>query len=465
MRRPRGQSLLFSTFLLWFTALGMSRVAWAADPGATTRPISFGTEIAPIFLQQCQGCHGPEKAKGQYRVDTFQRLMKPGKSKAAPVVAGKPEKSEIFRLISTNDEDDRMPQKADRLSDKQIASIKQWIEQGAKFDSTDPAATLASLSERKNPVPPEVYRQPLPVTAVAFSPDGSELAVSGYHEITVWDPATGKLLRRIQNLPERIWSLAYRPDGKTLAAAGGTPGLIGSITVCDPASHRAEKVLARIADMMLVVRFSPDGKRLAVGGADNAVRIFGVESGERELLIEQHADWITDLAFSPDGSQIATASRDKSSRVFDAKTGAMEAAYLKHEEAVLGVTWAQDGKLIYTAGKDRKIHAWAAADGKPAGEISTLNGDPFKVEAALGFLFSCSADGIVRDYSQANRELVRTFPPAADWVYCLAIDSKNRRVAGGCYNGEVVIWDVDSGAILRKFVAAPGYPVSQPVKK
>ena len=54
------------------------------------------------------------------------------------------------------------------------------------------------------------------VTAVALRPDGKELAVSGYHEIQIWDPAEGKLLRRIGNVEERVYSLAYKADGSVL---------------------------------------------------------------------------------------------------------------------------------------------------------------------------------------------------------------------------------------------------------
>jgi len=77
--------------------------------------VSFRRDVAPILLKQCQGCHGAEKSKGKFRLDSFERLMKAGESKDAPVAAGKPGASAIYRLITAKDEDDRMPQKADPL--------------------------------------------------------------------------------------------------------------------------------------------------------------------------------------------------------------------------------------------------------------------------------------------------------------------------------------------------------------
>jgi mono/diheme cytochrome c family protein len=425
---------------------------------APTQPsVSFRREIAPLLLKQCVDCHGPKKSKGGYRLDTFEHLTQTGDSNALPVVAGKPSDSELFRLISTGDDDDRMPKKADPLPDAQIAMIKRWIEQGAAFDGPDKSAPLTSLVDTEHPLPPEIYRQPVPITAIAFSPEGDELAASGYHEITIWEPATGKLLGRIKKLPERIYGVSYSPDGKLLAAACGTPGTLGEVRLCDAAKRSAGKKLDRMTDIVLAVRFSPDGTRLAAGGADNTIRIYGIASGKRELLIEQHADWVTDIAFSPDGGRIASASRDKSARVFDTKTGAMQTAFLGHGEAVTGVAWQQDGKRIYSAGRDRKVNVWNALDGKKYDLIAGFEADPFKLEAAMGCIFASCADGIVRQYSQEDREMICAYPRAEDWIYCIAVDSKHHRVAAGSYGGKVRLWDVEQGKPLGEFVAAPGY--------
>jgi mono/diheme cytochrome c family protein len=440
--------------------------------------VSFKQDVAPILLKQCQSCHGPQKSKGRYRLDSFQRLMQPGKSKSAAITPGDPAHSEMYRLISSSDEDERMPQKADALPPAQVRTIQRWIEQGAKFDGPDPTAPLASVaaSADDNVEPPAVYPRPVPITAIAFSPDGKELAASGYHEITLWDPADGKLLGRIKGLPERIWSLAYSPDGKQIAAAGGTPGLTGEVRLCDATSRVPGKVIERISDMMLVIRFSPDGKRLGAGGADNAVRVFDVESGKRQLLIEQHADWVTDLAFSPDGTKLVTASRDKSARVFDATTGEMLAAHLAHAEPIFGVAWSDDGTRVYSVGRDRAMHVWTAADGKPAslGEEKPAKGkskasglvplcdvDTFKVVTGEGMVFTASADGFVRKFSQVKRSDPRKFPAASDWVYCLAMDERSARIAAGCHDGTIRMYDAETGGLISHFIAAPNHPLEE----
>jgi mono/diheme cytochrome c family protein len=121
-------------------ALGAFGRMAAAEPTS----ISFARDVAPVLVKQCQSCHGPDKAKSKYRLDTFTRLKTPGKSKAMPIMAGEPDKSELFRLVSTTDDDDRMPRKADPLPASQVQIIKHWIQEGAKFDGPDPSAARST---------------------------------------------------------------------------------------------------------------------------------------------------------------------------------------------------------------------------------------------------------------------------------------------------------------------------------
>src|SRR5579871_2580035 len=363
--------------------------------------IQFSRDIAPILLKNCQECHGPGKAKGKFRIDTFARLTQAGDSGRRSIAPGHPESSELYRLITTPDEDDRMPKKADRLPAAQIDLFERWIEQGAKFDGSNAAAPLASiLPHPVEPAPPDAYERPVPITALAFTPDGRTLVASGYHEITFWSAQTGKLLSRIKNLPERTWSIAISPDGKLLAAASGDPGMSGELRVYTLANPAEPQILERISDMMLTVKFSGDGSLLAAGGADNAIGIYEVPSMKRRLLIEQHADWITDLAFSPDGKHLASASRDKSARVFDTATGSMEAAYLNHTEAVLAIVWTSDGKQLFTAGQDRSIQLWSPSNtDKTIAKVPVSEGDIYRLAITGESLVACSTDHTVRKYS------------------------------------------------------------------
>jgi len=438
---------------------------------AHAEDVRFTTQVAPILVQKCQGCHGPDKAKGHFRVETFERLMKPGDVGAAPVTPGKPEQSELFLRITSSDPEKRMPQKDDPLPAAQVALIEAWIRTGAKFDGPDrtvPLATLVPDAQQPHPAAPQTYPRPVPIVALAFRPDGTALAAGGYHEVTVWDPADGRLLRRLGNVPRQTHGLAYPPDGSFLAVAGGTPGSVGEVRVF-PAAGPADapatsRLLDRIGDVMLCIAFSPDGTRLVAGGADGAVRVYDVATSKRLLLVEQHADWVTAVAFSPDGSRLASASRDKSVRVIDAKTGEAQGAYLGHNAAVFAVAWSENGRHVYSGGKDRAVHVQEpAAEAKKASEAGGFGGDVLRLVTGGGWLFACCADGKVRQFAPTTDEkkpsltLVRTFDGSAEWAYALAFDGKNQRVAVGAFDGTVRIFSAADGKPFSTFIAAPGY--------
>jgi mono/diheme cytochrome c family protein len=420
--------------------------------------VGFSRDLAPVLAKKCVACHGPEKSKGHFRLDSFDWLMKAGESKSAPIVPGHPEQSELVRRITAKDEDDRMPQKDDPLPAPQIALIERWIREGGKFDGADAKAPLVALIPKvPHPDPPPVYRHPVAITALAFNPGGSELAVSGYHEITVWNPSDGKLLRRIKNVAQRTLSLDYRPDGAMLAVAGGSPGQLGEVALFDPTNATLTKVLGTLPDMALTLSFNPDGSRLAVGGADNSIRIYDVATGREELVIQQHADWVMSIAWSADGARLASASRDRTARVYDALNGTLETSYTGHQGPVLAVAFSPDGKRVCSAGRDKKIHLWDAKEGKASGEIGGFEDDIFRLVVFDNSVFSCSADKKIRQHAIDKKELIRTFSGHNDWVYSLAIDPKSKRLASGSYDGEVRVWKIEEDRALTAFIAAPGY--------
>ncbi|MEW6156650.1 MAG: c-type cytochrome domain-containing protein [Verrucomicrobiota bacterium] len=418
--------------------------------------VSFKKQIAPILVQKCSTCHNPEKAKGKYLVQTFESLMKTGSSGDAPIVPGKPEQSHLFRLITTKDEDDRMPQKSDPLPAEQVALVERWIRLGALFDGEDPRIELARLiPDLPHPAAPENYPRPVPVLALAFHPKGGELAASGYHEVTIWNLESGRLDRRLGNLPQRIHSLIWHPDGSRIVVAGGSPGIAGEVTIVDVNAHTVIRKLGRFPDVALCLALSPDGGKLAVGGADNSIHLYDLNTGDELLVIQQHADWVTGVAFNTDGSQLASVSRDKTARICLTQNGALETTFAGHEAALFGVAFSADGKTVFSCGRDKKIIAWKSDDGKKSGETAGFEGEIFALTREADHLFTAASDMHVRQHTAGDRKLVRTFSGHADWVYALAVHAETRRLASGAYDGEIRLWNFENGELVRRWIAAP----------
>lgn len=430
------------------------------------KPVSFKTDIAPIFVQHCLACHGPNEPKGQYQLHTFEKLVKAGDSGLLPVVAGKPNEAELLRLLASADKGERMPKDGDPLPKAQLDLVRRWIAEGAKYDGGDKATELVAIVPRKaHPNPPENYRTAMPVTAMAFAPSGKELAVGGYHEIMIWSTAEPKLARRIKDVEQRVFGLAFSADGKVLAAAGGTPGVSGEAALYDPATGKLIRRLGTMSDVALGLAFSPDGKRLAVCAADRSIRVYDSASGKESLLIEDHADWVMCINWSTDGKRLVSGSRDKTVKVFDAESGDSMTTYPGHGETVLAVAFAADGKAVYSAGADKKVHLWNPEDAKQIATIAGYGGEVYRLQIVGGDLFTCSADKTAKRHQLSDRKATGDYKGHADYVFSLAVHPESKRLATGGFDGEVKLWNLEDAKEVASFRSAPGLVVAAAPEK
>src|SRR6185436_19438559 len=102
---------------------------------AAKSPISFNKDIQPIFEARCVNCHGHGRSKGGFRLDTRETLLKGGDSGAA-VAPGKGAESLLVELVSGLDPDNVMPKKGSKLTAEQVAILRAWVDQGAKWDES-----------------------------------------------------------------------------------------------------------------------------------------------------------------------------------------------------------------------------------------------------------------------------------------------------------------------------------------
>src|SRR5262249_29671426 len=155
----------------------------------------------------------------------------------------------------------RMPYKQDPLPPEKIALIERWVKEGAKYDGAATDEDWIAVLRKNTPVViPEVYPVTVPITALGFGPDGSTLVTAGYHEINTWK-ADGTLVRRTRGLAERVYDIAFSPDGKWVATASGDPGQYGVVTLwkaADDGAIEKDRDLVETTDCVFAVAFSPD---------------------------------------------------------------------------------------------------------------------------------------------------------------------------------------------------------------
>jgi mono/diheme cytochrome c family protein len=148
------RKLTLYLFLVHVTIIAAaSQGLWAAEeppnerplPPAANRTISFTNDIRPIFQKACVRCHGPEKQKGDYRLDVRESAFKGGESFAPNILSGKSDSSPLIRFVAGTDHL-VMPPEGDRLTSDEIGLLRAWIDQGASWPD-DVAGTVQDKND------------------------------------------------------------------------------------------------------------------------------------------------------------------------------------------------------------------------------------------------------------------------------------------------------------------------------
>lgn len=445
----------------------LPRTALAAEEALPVAKVSYFRDVWPVFQVNCQGCHHPGAAKGEYVMTSFDKLLAGGESSEKAIVAGKPEASHLLAQIVPKDGKADMPKGKPPLADREIDLIRRWIAEGAVDDT--PAAARQVIDQQH----PPVYQLPPVLTAIDFSPTGDLLAVSGYHEVLLHKADGSGMVARLVGLSERIESVAFSPDGKLLAVAGGSPCRFGEVQIWDVGAAKQVLSVSFTYDTLFGVSWSHDGTKVAFGCADNSVRAIDAKTGEQVLFQGAHADFVQGTAFSSTGSHLVSVSRDQSMKLVEVATqrfvdnitsitpGALKGGlrsiqrHPKKDEVVVG---GADGapkiyKIFRDAGQQRKIgddfnliRAFPALPGR----VYAVRYSPDGERIAAGS--SLDGAGEVRVYNAADGKEAAKFQGQPGPVYAIAFSADGAKLAVAGFQGKVLIMDAATGKLIKEFV-------------
>jgi WD40 repeat protein len=427
-----------------------------------TEPIDYAKDVRPIFAAKCIVCHSGKVTENGYDMATAAGVIKGGKRGAA-VSGGKPGESNLYLFASRSRKPAMPPKSEDNpLTPAELAVVKRWIEEGAK------GPTEVAPADRPKVVvglPPAAVK---PVRAVAISPDKSVVAATRGNRVHLFDAKTGEWKKELID-PELktpdgkpataahlalVESLAFSPNGKTLAAGG-----FREIVLWDPATGAVKKRLGGFADKVVALAYSADGKYLATGGGapteDGEVKVFDAETLAPVLDLKPcHSDTVFGLSFTPDGKKLASAGADKFVKVWEIPSGKFLKSFEGHTQHVLDVGWAPDGNKLATAGADNVVKIWDFEKGEKLRDV-TMHQKQVTRLAYVGksnqFL-TCGGDGQVRLVNGDSGQNVRQYQGAPDYLYAVAASADGTVVATGGEDGVVRIYEGVTAKLVKAAV-------------
>ncbi|MEQ8786084.1 MAG: M56 family metallopeptidase [Pirellulaceae bacterium] len=295
--------------------------------------------------------------------------------------------------------------------------------------------------------------QSLPISGVAFSPDGETFATSTGNwkewrtpgEVKLWETKTGRELRTLGSHPHEVKGVFFEKTGNHLVSFGS-----GATRRWDLATNEEATRLFAGRTITAVASF-PDGRQAAFGDTTGAITVFDFETGKATLQYAGHTELVFAVACSADGSLLASLSRDGSIRLWPtAPKGSL--LDLHAGRYVVDAAVSPDGESVLCSGtgyiklfdlsSGSLIREFDAPQGvKHTGIAFTPNG-----RRAV----SCGSDRMVRVWDVASGGELRQLTGHSDELRCVAVSPDGSQAATGGFDKSIVIWDLNAGRLLRR---------------
>lgn len=332
--------------------------------------------------------------------------------------------------------------------------------------------------------------------SVAYSPDGALLLSGGAdHLIQLWDAASGDAVRTLEGHTGTVFRAVFSPDSTRIASSAG------DATLLDDSSDEQDRTVriwdAQSAELLLTitprsgfvrsVAYSPDGSTIAAGMWDSAnggtVRLYDPQTGEELDRYFAHTTAGVSVSYSRDGLRLTSIAWDRTVRIWDVQRGVEITSYSGFPERVLAVDSSPNGEYLllgsgnignnnYTGtdrAVDRSVWLWDlqsrdqiaalrdstewlwATDISQDGTLAAAGSGPLRLPQD-----AASAETLIRVWQIQSGEQIASFSAHTDTVDSVRFHPNGRLLLSAGWDARILLWDLVTGTQRRAYEGHEG---------
>ncbi len=448
----RSTSLLVASLFVWSL---LSATATAQQPP------SYAKQVRPLLARYCLECHNATKLEGGLNLETY-KTLRDGGAHGDVILPSKADESRLVLMVEGKRKPTMPPKKAAQPKPDEIGVLRAWVDAGAKDDSSSIVVTLPDVKPRVTVKPP--------VTALAYRPDGKLLAAATHTDVSFLDPETGKVVGHLPAASAKVTALLFSPSGEYFVVAAGTVGMPGEMVVYKAAANALPQGvpvhrLAAHKDVVYALAFSPDNKLLATCGYDRLIKLWDVSSGKLVRELKDHSDAVYSVAFNSDGTLLASGAADRAVKVWDVATGKRLFTLSESTDWVYAVAWNPANKQLAAAGVDRSVRVWdvSGSGGKIVHSVFAHEGPVTRLAYSSDgkTLYSLSEDRGLKAWDAAKMVERFVYPRQPETPLAFAVRPDHKQLAVGRYDGVLSLLDETTGKVQSEpLPMKPKHPVS-----